>query len=240
MNKNLSQLELEETVMSHNKYTWAQVALHWLSAFIILWSLCTGSYVALFNVSPDMKSIMTALNISMTTLFIPFFLMRVVLRVNHLRNYTAGPGELLATFVHNLIYLITGMVLLTGVLMMDRSITVFGVLSMPQLITNPQLLRGFHAAHQQSTAMLGGLVLLHLLAVVKHELSGNRILKRMSFQTSTWEPPLHACEDVSRQSATDHSSMWTPPAAATSPGNARQPIPTLADDVRDRRRIRRR
>ncbi|WP_261985193.1 cytochrome b [Pseudomonas arsenicoxydans] len=239
MNKNLSQFEFEETVMSHHKYTWAQVALHWLSAFVILWSLCTGSYVALFNVSPHMKSIMTALNISMTTLFIPFFLMRVVLRVNHLRHYTVVPGELLATFVHNLIYLITGMVLLTGVLMMDRSITVFGALSMPPLITNPQLLSGLHAAHQQSTAILGGLVLLHLLAVVKHEFSGNRILKRMSFQTSAWESPLRAREDISRQSATDHSSMWAPPATAPSTGNARQPMPSMADDVRDRRRIRR-
>lgn len=214
MNKNLSQFELEEIVMSHNKYTRAQVALHWLSAFIILWSLCTGSYIALFNVSPGMKSIMAALNISMTTLFIPFFLARVFLRVNHLRKFSAGPGELLANFVHNLIYLITGVVLLTGVLMMDRPITVFGVLSLPQLITGPQLLHGFHAAHQESTAMLGGLVLLHLLAVVKHELSGNRILKRMSFQASAWEQPLRACEGVSRESATDHSSTWTPPAAA--------------------------
>jgi cytochrome b561 len=240
MNKNLSQFEFEDTVMSHHKYTWAQVALHWLSAFVILWSLCTGSYVALFNVSPHMKSIMTALNISMTTLFIPFFLMRVVLRINHLRHYTVVPGELLATFVHNLIYLMTGMVLLTGVLMMDRSITVFGALSMPPLITNPELLSDFHAAHQDSTAMLGGLVLLHLLAVVKHELSGNRILKRMSFQTSAWESPLHAREDISRQSATDHSSIWTPPAtaaAAPSPGSARQSITAMAGDARDRRRI---
>ncbi|WP_261398097.1 cytochrome b [Pseudomonas sp. DR48] len=239
MNKNLSQFEFEETVMSHHKYTLAQVALHWLSAFVILWSLCTGSYVALFNVSPHMKSIMTAFNISMTTLFIPFFLMRVVLRINHLRHHTVVSGELLATFVHNLIYLITGMVLLTGVLMMDRSITVFGALSMPPLITNPQLLSDFHAAHQDSTAMLGGLVLLHLLAVVKHELSGNRILKRMSFQTSAWESPLHAREDISRQSATDHNSMWTPPAAAPLTGNARHSMAAMADDVQDRRRIRR-
>jgi hypothetical protein len=82
--------------------------------------------------------------------------------------------------------------------------------------------------------------LLHLLAVVKHELSGNRILKRMSFQTSAWESPLHAREDISRQSATDHSSIWTPPAtaaAAPSPGSARQSITAMAGDARDRRRI---
>lgn len=224
--------------MRHNKYTRAQVALHWLSAFIILWSLCTGSYVALFDVSPGMKSIMTAFNISMTTMFIPFFLVRVVLRINHLRHYTVGPGELLATFVHNLIYLITGMVLLTGVLMMNRPIRVFGVVQMPQLITNPSLLQGFHTAHQQSTAMLGGLVLLHLLAVIMHELSGHRILRRMSFQKSTWRPQLHAREDASQHSATDYCSIWTP-AAMSSSANAPQSTSVLAADVQDRRRIRR-
>lgn len=222
--------------MSHNKYTRAQIALHWLSAFIILWSLCAGSYVALFKVSQDVKSMLTALNISMTTLFIPFFLVRVVLRINHLRKYTAAPGEILATFVHNLIYLITGMVLLTGVLMMDRPIVVFGLLSMPPLITSPELLRGFHAAHQQSTAMLGGLVLLHLLAVVKHELSGNRILKRMSFQPSAWEPPLRGGEGAS-QPVTDHSTMWTRSAAAPSPASAPQPMAALAGHIPERRRV---
>ena len=174
--------------MNHSKYTCAQVTLHWLSAFIILWSLSAGSYVALFNVSADLKLTITALNISLTTLFIPFFIVRIYLRLNHLRKYSSGPGELLATFVHNVIYLVTGMVLLTGVLMMDRPITVFNWLTVPQLITSPQLLRGLHAAHQQSTEVLGLLVLLHLLAVVKHEVSGNRILKRMTFRLRPGSP----------------------------------------------------
>ncbi|WP_433740404.1 cytochrome b [Pseudomonas putida] len=223
--------------MTHSKYTTAQIALHWLSAFIILWSLCMGSYVALFNASPDIKSMITALNISMTTLFIPFFLLRTILRINHLHKHPAGPGELLATFVHNLIYLITAIVLLTGVLMMDRPITVFGLLSMPQLITDPQLLHSFHAAHQDSTGMLGGLLLLHLLAVAKHELSGNHILRNMSFQTSTYEPPLHASEETSRPLANNHNPMWTPPAAASVPAALQQPIPMFGGSLHDRRRF---
>ncbi|MGE8064794.1 cytochrome b [Pseudomonas sp. NPDC089569] len=219
--------------MKQSKYSKTQVALHWLSAFIILWSLCAGTYVALFKVSPDMKTFLTALNISLTTLFIPFFLLRAVLRVNHLRKYPAGPGELLATFVHNLIYLITAIVLLTGVLMMTRPIVVFGLLSLPPLITDAHLLRGFHAAHQDSTAMLGGLVLLHLAAVVKHELSGNRILKNMSFRASAWNPPLHAREGGRRQAASHHGSVWV---AAPSVANSAQPVPTLAAGFVERRR----
>jgi cytochrome b561 len=167
--------------MNHSKYSSAQIALHWLSAFIILWSLIAGTCVALFNVSEGLRTTFTALNISLTTLFIPFFIVRVCLRLNHLCKYKPGPGEWPAIFVHNLIYLITGIVLVTGVMMMNRPVVVFGWASFPQLITEPNLLRGFHAAHQQSTAMLGLLVLLHLAAVVKHEVSGNRILKRMSF-----------------------------------------------------------
>ncbi|WP_166367156.1 cytochrome b [Pseudomonas akapageensis] len=167
--------------MNHSKYSSAQIALHWLSAFIILWSLIAGSCVALFNVSEGARLTFTALNISLTTLFIPFFVVRVCLRVNHLCKYKFGAGEWLPTFVHNLIYLVTAIVLVTGVLMMNRPIVVFGWSATHQLITNPHLLRGFHAAHQQSTAMLGFLVVLHVLAVVKHEMGGNRILKRMSF-----------------------------------------------------------
>ncbi|WP_397452788.1 cytochrome b [Pseudomonas sp. NA-150] len=194
--------------MRQNKYSSAQIALHWLSAFVILWSLCAGTYVTLFDVPPGVKLTLTALNISLTTLFIPFFLMRAVLRIDYLRKHSPGPGELLAAFVHNLIYLVTGLVLVTGVLMMDRPIVVFDWLTLPQLLTRPDLLQGFHTAHRNSTELLGLLVGLHLLAVVKHELSGNRILQHMSFQTLPWAAPLgmHKVNPTTRSSRTSMRS----------------------------------
>jgi len=38
-----------------DKYTWQQVILHWLSAAIIIWTTLSGFYVALFDVSPQLK-----------------------------------------------------------------------------------------------------------------------------------------------------------------------------------------
>ncbi|MBO9551690.1 cytochrome b/b6 domain-containing protein [Pseudomonas sp.] len=173
--------------MSVAKYSPAQIALHWLSAAIILWSLCAGTYMSLFDVSQRNRLLFTALNISLTTLFIPFFVVRVWLRLAHLRKHPAVPGERLARFVHNIIYLATGMVLATGVLMMDRPIVVFEVLTLPAPLSAPDVLEVFHRLHRYSTEALGGLVGLHLLAVIKHELSGHRVLRNMGVQPLPWK-----------------------------------------------------
>lgn len=166
--------------MNTRTYTTAQVALHWLSALFILWALVMGFYVSLFNVSTHFKEAVAALNVSLATLFIPFFILRFYLRVKSMRERKVKT-EPLVSFIHNLIYAVTGLVLVTGVLMMDRPIDVFDWFTLPQPITHTVWLNAFMKVHLVSNGVLGILVALHVLAVVKHEWAGTRVLQRMRF-----------------------------------------------------------
>lgn len=167
--------------MRTSHYTWGQVALHWLSALFIIWALVMGSYVALFNVSATFKAMIAALNVSLSMLFIPFFAVRTWLRIRHLRAHGHSPGERLAGWVHNLIYSVTGLVLATGVLMMNRPIEIFSWLTLPQPLLDPLWLQRFHVLHVGLNVLLAALVVLHVLAVVKHEWAGVRVLRRMKW-----------------------------------------------------------
>ena len=168
--------------MSDRKYSRAQIALHWLSAFYIVWALIMGFSVSLFQVTAEFKATVAAINISLATLFIPFFIIRLYLRYQFIRKRLHRSAKPLVSFIHNLIYLIISLVLVSGVLMMDRPIEVFSLLTLPQPIHDPAWLTGFKKVHLLSNSLLGGLISLHVLAVIKHEWAGTRVLRRMTFK----------------------------------------------------------
>ncbi|MCX7078571.1 MAG: cytochrome c family protein, partial [Pseudomonas sp.] len=85
--------------MNHPKYTFAQGALHCLSALIVLWIMCAGSYAALFNVPEDVRLTMIGLNISLATLFMPFFVVHAGLRVNPIRKHSPRRRLLVRRFL---------------------------------------------------------------------------------------------------------------------------------------------
>lgn len=166
------------------KYTCQQVFLHWLSAVVIIWAILSGFYVALFKVSPQIKSVIGFVNVSTTTLFIPFFLLRIYYFFRYGKPVVNKPKTLsayLANFIHFLLYMNIATVLVTGVLMMDRDINVFNWFLIPQPVHQAALTTLFHQYHAFSCTMLALLVLLHVSAVFKHHLSGNKILSRMQF-----------------------------------------------------------
>ncbi|WAH58381.1 cytochrome b/b6 domain-containing protein [Pseudomonas silvicola] len=165
--------------MASKIYSPAQVLLHWLSAAFILWALVMGFSVMLLDVTPGFKAAIAGLNVSLSILFIPVFALRTWLRLAHLRRYGHRPGEQLAGVIHNVIYAVTALVLLTGVLMMNRPIQVFDWLTLPQPILDPEWDHRFHTLHAGCNVLLGLLVALHVLAVVKHEAVGKPVLRRM-------------------------------------------------------------
>ena len=73
-----------------------------------------------------------------------------------------------------------GGVLLSGILMMDRGIDLGGF-TLPAMLSDDFWLSLWFDVHVFSCALLAGLVLLHVVAVIKHELLGRRILQRMWF-----------------------------------------------------------
>jgi cytochrome b561 len=170
--------------MNVSVYSRQRVWLHWLSAIVIVWTLASGFYVAIFEVPAQVKHWVGFVNVSLTTVFIPFFVWRFYLFVAHSwqSNVCAlAPGGKLALLAHALIYLAIGVVLMTGVLMMDRSIEVFGVVQLPQPMMDPEQIGWFFTTHIWSCIVLSLLVLLHVGAVIVHELCNHQVLRRMSF-----------------------------------------------------------
>ncbi|WP_447767726.1 cytochrome b [Pseudomonas kilonensis] len=164
-------------------YSRRRVLLHWLSAVIILWALASGFYVALNPVSASTQQWVGSLNVSLTTLFIPCFVWRAWLFVCEREPSGAALSldKRLALAVHGLIYLVIGVVLVTGVLMMKSAISVFGLVRFPQPLADPVSIELANTVHTLSCVVLAMLVALHLCAVLWHEFSGRRVVRRMSF-----------------------------------------------------------
>jgi len=84
-----------------------------------------------------------------------------------------------AEIAHILLYINISLVLISGVLMMERDINVFNLFVLLQPLYDLALTLLFNRIHIVCCAILGGLVLLHILTVIKHELFGNRIMRKM-------------------------------------------------------------
>jgi cytochrome b561 len=82
---------------------------------------------------------------------------------------------------HCAIYVLTALVLVTGVLMMEKSADVFGLIRFGPVLTQPALHEAFSQLHIGSCIVLAALIALHVAAVIKHQLTGHSVLKRMWF-----------------------------------------------------------
>ncbi|OON41889.1 cytochrome B [Izhakiella australiensis] len=167
-----------------SKYSKPQVFLHWLSAIIIIWATISGFWAAFGDLSPASKDWIGFFNVSLTTLFIPFFIIRLFYAF-----FSAKPNddllthkeEILAFIGHFLLYVNITVVMVTGVLMMERPINVFNWFTLPQPLTNLQLTSLFNFIHMISCTTLALLVIGHILAVIKHQLQGKALLRRMGW-----------------------------------------------------------
>ena len=171
--------------MKVSGYSGQRVLLHWLSAAVILWTLVTGFYVASVDVAVGVAQWVSFVNVSLTTVFIPFFVWRLALFVVHSRSASVRAlpsAELLAWGAHALIYGAVSAVLVTGVLMMDRPINVFGAFKIPQPLHDPVLIEHFFTLHIWACVALLWLVIGHIGAVIVHEFCGHRILRRMAWR----------------------------------------------------------
>lgn len=168
---------------SHSSYSRQRVLLHWLSAVIILWALVSGFYVAYNPVSASTEHWVGSLNVSLTTVFIPLFVWRSWLFISAPQTHGAVSSltKRLAWAAHALIYLVIGVVLVTGVLMMKSPISVFGLVRIPQPLDDPSLIQLANTVHILSCMVLSILIALHLCAVLWHEFSGRRVVRRMTF-----------------------------------------------------------
>ncbi|KQN58129.1 MULTISPECIES: cytochrome b [unclassified Erwinia] len=164
------------------KYSLPRIYLHWLSAIVIVWATISGFYIPLGRPSAATAELIGFINVSLTTCFIPFFILRIIFCLKH-KDPAVAPAQRkthkIAKAVHLILYTNISVVLVTGVLMMERSINVFNLFSIPAPLTDPQLTHFFHSVHMASCTSLALLVIMHILAVIKHQLAGHGIMRRM-------------------------------------------------------------
>ncbi|QTL35705.1 cytochrome b [Pseudoalteromonas viridis] len=158
-------------------------ALHWISASVILWALLSGFYMAVFELDTPTKTTLSRFNVALTFVYCPVFIWRVVHRVlcpppAQIATLTPHQARLAST-AHVAIYLLTALVLCSGVLMMEHPFSIFGWILVPPLLSDAQTLDWFARLHLISNILLLVIVTLHILAVIKHQLAGRAVLQRM-------------------------------------------------------------
>lgn len=117
------------------KYSMLQKVLHALSALIIIWLLMSGFYVGLISKNDTLIIFISELNVSVGLLLVLLFLLRLC--VSFGRGYCALTGKnnltpWLAFFVRAMMYISVFIVLISGVLMMSKSISFFNVVTFSQ------------------------------------------------------------------------------------------------------------
>lgn len=168
--------------MNDEKYCWQQILLHWLSAALILWVLVSGFWIAAVNVEQSTHDFISAINVSLGTLYIPIFLTRWMVRLNCFRPQnlrTNARLRLMASTVHEGLYWSTAAVLLSGVLMIRRNVEVFDWFTLPALLEDPLWLDIWFVLHRASCVLLALLLVMHVGAVIMHALQGRSVLRRM-------------------------------------------------------------
>ena len=164
-------------------YSFTARWLHWASAILIIWATLSGLSVSLLEVDQNIAHRIADFNVSATLVFIPFFIWRIAYRIRYgspeYANQVSEFTQKMAIRVHYLLYGMTSLVLISGVFMMDRAFSIFHLIELQPLLTSEPSIHFFEQLHVLSSRTLGLLVLLHILAVIKHQLTNNQILKRM-------------------------------------------------------------
>ena len=165
------------------KYDFTSRLLHWVSALVILWATISGFYTLLPNIETQVKQFIAGFNVSLTAVFIPLFCYRIYHRIV---SQTPDSSDQITPFekkishvMHTLLYVVVGVVLVTGVLMMDRPISIFNLVTFDQIFHNTSVITGFKMIHKFATELLAVCVFIHIAALVKHQLMGKKILSRM-------------------------------------------------------------
>jgi cytochrome b561 len=82
--------------------------------------------------------------------------------------------------MHLLLYALTAVVLVSGLLRMPAPFSVFHLVTVPNLLSDPDLLGDIDTIHTLSCRVLAVCVVLHISAVIKHHSRGVNMLSRMT------------------------------------------------------------
>lgn len=158
--------------------------LHWVMAVSIIYNLLTGYLLLFFLDDPQQFSVLSEINISLAYVGFNLFLLRWVWSFfRHEVMAISGVSVLqqhLAHLVHSLLYFNLFVVYVSGLLMMKHPFEVFGLVTINNLINIAEVNDFFFSLHRFSCVSLTLLILLHVLAALKHQwLTKNNVLYRM-------------------------------------------------------------
>lgn len=168
--------------MKHLYYSRPRRRLYWLFAMTVIWAPISGYANALLQPAPEIQQAIGFINVSLTTLLVPLFFLRLFYLINHpapAPPTNLNPGrQILILIRHSALLVFLGTALFSGVLMMSRPIDLFG-LQLPAPLQNQQTISFFKELHHGSCLVLALLVAGHISAVIHHQLRGHDVLKRM-------------------------------------------------------------
>lgn len=172
----------------NTSYSPQAIAIHWLAALMILFAIVLGVYMTGIRMSPTRLQLYNWhkwLGISILALSV----LRLSWRLTH-RPPAGLPmaawQRLAAHVTHGAMYLLFFVVPLAGWAYSSASgfpVVVFGVLPLPDLVApDKALASALKAVHAGLALAFGGVIALHVAAVIKHQfLDRDGILSRMLF-----------------------------------------------------------
>jgi superoxide oxidase len=166
-----------------DRYDGVARLFHWVFAAGIVYTSVAGYVLTQLSSGPE-RDFLSRVNMSVATILIVLFPLRVGWKfVRTEPRAIAGVSGLqraLAHWVHTLIYLVIFAALASGFLMVPNGYAFFGLFEIHTPFAKCTLTEGLFVVHRASCALLAGLVVLHVLAVVKHQLiARNGVLHRM-------------------------------------------------------------
>ncbi len=156
---------------------------HWVFAAGIIYASVAG-YTLARLASGSVHDFLSRLNMSIATVLIALFPLRAGWKLVRVEP-RALPGvsarqRALAHRMHLLIYVTIFAVLASGFLMVPNGYSFFGLAEIHTPFAKGALTDRFFVIHRAGCALLAGVLVLHVVAVVKHQwIARNDILRRM-------------------------------------------------------------
>lgn len=178
--------------MNQDRYTPVAILLHWFHAILILGLLGVGWWMTDLPKGPD-KTFVYGLHKSFGLCALALILVRTLWRLTHTPPPlpTQGWEARLATYAHDLLYLLLWLVPLSGFLSASFTpypMRLFGI-PLPKPFAPDELYnRLFNQWHQWLTLTLAALLVLHLAGVIYHRVRKDGVPFRMSFRYRGSEP----------------------------------------------------
>lgn len=146
--------------------------LHWSMAFIIIYASISGYVMHLLDPSTSAFQFLSVLNMSLATVATPLLIIRYLWKFFRIspKSVSISPVQKsIAKLTHSLLYFLMFIVFSSGHLMLAESYSFFWLIDINNLISNPDINQFFFKIHKTSCMTLFLCVILHVLAVVKHQ-----------------------------------------------------------------------